>query len=155
AVAYAPNGKLLAVGFIPSEAPAGWLRLWDRNVPPPQRRDRVPFKAHAKQICCLAFAPDSKALASGGDGSVKVWEPDTAAVLRELTRGPGEVRGLAFSPDGKELAVAAGQVVEIWEWKQGQKRTTLSGRAGDVCCVAFAAGGKLLAWGDGATVRLS
>jgi WD40 repeat protein len=65
---------------------------------------------------CLAFSPDSKTLALGGDdGVIRLWDTRgwrERAVLRTHTDA---VRSVAFSPDGRRL-VSCGQDRRVMVW---------------------------------------
>ena len=118
AVAFSPDGKLLAVGVaIPSETPSGGnyprgeVILWDVAAGEPRRR----LAGHAGEVNCLAFSPDGKVLASGGhrqytlhdygtEQNLKLWEAETGRELRTILGQGGAINGLAFSPDGTTLA---------------------------------------------------
>src|SRR5207253_2355504 len=54
---------------------------------------------------CLAFSPDGRMLAVGGDDhKVRLYDLATGAQIRQFTGHDNEVHSLAFSADGKVLA---------------------------------------------------
>jgi len=128
ALAFSPDGKLLASGgAVPSEEPPekGYARgeviLWD--VATGEKR-RV-LKGHPGEVNCLAFSPDGKILASGGQRQFLLVTPDTA------------------------------QNLKLWDIATGKEIVTLLGQTHGVTCVAFSADGNTLASGSGdGTVKL-
>src|SRR5439155_11122389 len=70
ALAFAPDGKLLAAGsgLLHKE---GKVRLWDAAT----GEELHTFGGFAGHVAGVAFSPDGKLLAAAGrDGTVKVWE---------------------------------------------------------------------------------
>src|SRR5262249_45237625 len=96
---------------------------------------------------CVAFAPDSKLLASGDNrGGIKLWDLRTGTELRRLAgHGKESIHGLAFSPDGTTLASTAGDgTVRLWDVSSGEGKRTIK-LDGNLSGVAFSPDGSLLA----------
>jgi WD40 repeat protein len=65
----------------------------------------------------FAFSADGSqvATAGGGDGTIRLWDPETGALRLELRGREVPVRTVAFSPDGTRLAaIDADGVVRVW-----------------------------------------
>jgi WD40 repeat protein len=70
AVAFSPDGKILAAGQW-----NGKIRLWDAATLAPWVSSPIP--AHSDMIFDPAFSPDGKHIATPSkDGTVKIWSPD-------------------------------------------------------------------------------
>src|SRR5262249_55014571 len=93
----------------------------------------------------LAFSADGALLATGGQDSLRLWEP---ATLRELRRFGSIARShdrAALSPDGRLLASMADGGVRLWETATGARRALVGGAEDE-----FARDPVFL--GDGATI---
>jgi WD40 repeat protein len=153
-LAFAPHGKMLAVGFT-----GGWIRLIDvagRDLQ--ERRELVgrfviPF--------AMAFSPDAKTLAiarfctsdgrgrfiSGGPGqTVRVFELATGKERWSFTRSKTSVSSLSFARDGKSLAFGweDGKVTLV-EDATGKQRAEFQAGTAAVNAIAHSPNSKLLA----------
>ena len=103
-----------------------------------------------------AFAPDGKRfLATGYDGSLRLFNAKTYKEIRTLEGHAGKVWAVTFSADGKH-AVSGGfdGTVRLWDLSNGLGKT-FEGHKDYVRSVAISAGGKwILSGGDDRTVRL-
>jgi WD40 repeat protein len=68
-------------------------------------------------VFTVAFSPDGKTLATGGDDSVaRVWDPATGKPLAVLEGHTDVVRSLAFDPKGELLVTgSADKTVKTWK----------------------------------------
>jgi WD40 repeat protein len=87
---------------------------------------------HGAGVGAVAFAPDGRTLASGGnDGTVRLWDVATGKEVRRFGPEPGRVLRLWFTPDGRVLIAAhelaapssgvtaweAGTGRQLWSWE--------------------------------------
>jgi WD40 repeat protein len=92
------------------------------------------FREHLGPVRGVAFSPDGRALAHGGDdNSARLWNVK-AGVQSSVLQGPSNhgldvmpmVMGVAFSPDGKTLASTSFQsVVRLWDLQTGKLAASL------------------------------
>jgi WD40 repeat protein/tRNA A-37 threonylcarbamoyl transferase component Bud32 len=139
AVAFSPDGAHLAL------AQSMAVTVWDVAT----RKRRLTLDRGGY---CLAYSPDGRQLATGGDvlfaqkGKIIIWDTATGKQQRQAAGHPGIIGALAWSSDGKHLASTGyDRTVKIWDAATGQERFTLRGHADTVSSVAFSADGTRLA----------
>lgn len=135
----------------------GWVRLPHDPLDPASRV--VPFAEHPylAWLQAIAISPDSRWLASDGDGrEILIRDLRSGVVRRRLTSNTGGVFALAWSGDGRRLASADSDGrVRLWEPDEGRLELELAGHEWSVRALAWSGDGRLLASaGDDAVVRV-
>ena len=120
ALSFVSSSELLAVG-----GDDGIVRLWNaltcqlqgqggfgnQCMDMPQR-----LYAHTGAVRTLAWSPDGRFLATGGDdGILAIWHPARAHNSLLKVRHTAPVLAVGWSSNGKRVAVASGDTVTIWE----------------------------------------
>ncbi|HEV3447352.1 MAG TPA: sigma-70 family RNA polymerase sigma factor [Gemmataceae bacterium] len=149
AVAFSPDGKHLAAGD-----GSGTVVLWNIDsgkainqlgLAIDRRLDPEVTAQSRSAVRALAFSPDTKTLAAGGDRVVKLWDLATGRERGNLGGARESPLAIAFSPDGRILASAdSNQRVRIWDVTSG-KLSAVSQAPGLGKGLAFSPDGKLLA----------
>ena len=133
---------------------------------------------HRYTVHCVAFSPDGKTLASGGeDNTIILWDMTTGEHIKTLARPTGPFVGptdtlvghtdtvysVAFSPDGTTLASGSeDSTIILWDMTTGEHIKTLArptgpfvgptdllaGHTDTVYSVAFSPDGTTLASGS-------
>jgi hypothetical protein len=138
AVAFSPNGHLLAVGS------SLGVYFYD-----PQTGQEVRFIPTQTWVRSLAFSPDGETIVTGSyDPLVRLWRVSDGTLLHEFTGHTAWVRSVAFSPDGKLLASASDDnTARIWSVQDKTSLKTLTIGLNGVRAVAFSPDGLMLATG--------
>jgi len=148
------------------------IRLWDMATATPLAASA----AHDQAVVALAFAPDGRSLASGGDDAMlRLWNQE----LRPLWRRQAghHVYGVSFTPDGRWIVTGGressgfqalfrqllgirlgggnGTTVRLWRAADGALVDAVGAQPADVFSLAISPDGKLLASGaDDGSVAL-
>jgi RNA polymerase sigma factor (sigma-70 family) len=111
-----PDGKTLAA----TERNNVAFRLWDISSGKERGRFRLEGGLHK-----LAFSPDGKLLAVGGNKRLVILDVASGKELFTITGEHASNRSLAFSPDGKLLASAGFLSFVIWDTTTGKEDLVL------------------------------
>ncbi len=132
AVAYSPDGKLVATGSFDKT-----IKLWNAADGKELRTFAGP-QGHQSLVLSIAFAPGGDRLASGGaDNFAKLWDVPSAKPVREVAVG-GAGPKVAVAADGKAYAVgSADGKIRVFAAADGKQSAEIPTGGGAVRSLAF------------------
>lgn len=145
-LAFAPNGRMLAVGMSD-----GSIRIWD----PTKGQRTIAFGAHGGAVASLAFADDGRTLAStcATERVARLWNVDRGQLVATLVGHTMPVQSTVFTPGSRLLATAgADGSVRLWDAATGQLLETFSVQDGPFTKVTVSPDGRLLAGGGNGSI---
>ena len=150
--AFSPDGAILATGMFNGE-------IVFRNSANGAEIRR--FAAHEKvstlggSLKFLRFSPDGKLLVSGGtDKDVKVWNTETARLVRVLHCFKDYSSALAISPDGRRVFAAghSDRTAKLFDLQTGEILADLGEQRKEILSAEFAPDGKTFVTGGSDSV---
>lgn len=128
-----------------------WIALADytdqANVLVYQRDNPLAVRTlPALQCECLAFFPDERRLAAGGQNSLHFFELQTGRELRRLAAHSSTLTDVAFHPLGELLAtVSHDRTLKVWQAETGELQTSIVAHSDRIRAVAWSPDGKTIA----------
>jgi WD40 repeat protein/nucleoside phosphorylase len=154
---------VLELGGFVEDVPDGVTSSRRKRESFPLPRDRgtllCQYDVHASWVVVVAWEPDGTRIASaGGDGTVRIWEAETAESLLTYRGHTGllnkmniqaTIYTVAWAPEGLRLVSAGdGSNVYVWNATTGQTLTLYQGHSGwlpNVYAAAWSPNGKHIA----------
>lgn len=129
-IAYSPKGDMVATGSRDNK-----IEVWNAA----DGRRLLTLEVSAGEAGVVAFSPDNKMLAVGGDSVVDIFELSSGKRKGSLDTIDFTVMALAFDGRGKTLAVGGSSPdIVLYDVGRGQVTGTLSGHTGAISAMRFA-----------------
>jgi WD40 repeat protein len=157
ALAFSPDGKMLATATGNPMTNEGTARLWDAST---GKQIGKEIK-HPSRVRAVAFSHDGKFLVTGsgeglGEGEARLWNAVSAEPVGKPFAHKAPVWSVALSPDGKTLLTGCDdKIPRLWRVDSPEKPyKQLPVHAERIIAVAFGPEGKTVLTAGGSSAQL-
>ncbi len=122
-------------------------------------------------LCCLAFSPDNKRIASNdGYSDFSIWEIETGRKILTIKGHTHPVRYVSFRPDGKYMISASGSIegieydgeiehsddsIRVWNAETGEELMRIKGHESRINTASYSPdGGRIVSASADRTIRI-
>jgi WD40 repeat protein len=163
------NTRVLAVACTPPGAAHNWCvsgaadgigRIWDLDGTgdKPLRELKDADRGHRGAITCVAFSPDGKTCATGGeDHHICLWDAATGALRYRFPAGHrGPVTSIQFTPRSQMVSTGRDNSLRLWTLGENGARLEASTdrRSGDVAVLGVSPDGNEVLFDQGKMLRI-
>lgn len=111
------------------------------------------FEGHSGQVTGLAVLDPRRFVSCAHDGTLRLWDVDTASELRRFEGHEGRAHSLASLDGQRVLSGGADKTIRLWDVETGRELRRIVGHAGGVTCLTLLEG-RLLSGSEDRTLRL-
>jgi WD40 repeat protein len=113
------------------------------------------YRGHSGTVRSLAWSPDGKSLASGGDdNTVQVWDATKLTTLYTYHGHSARVNAVTWSPPDSKYLASADQNGMLQIWQAANGRSTFPSTDQATMVVDWSHNGKYFAIGSGETIQV-
>ncbi len=124
-----PNG-----GYLAAAGRGGCIRIWS-TVSGQQVQD---WKGHRLRVNAIAWSPDGKRLASGGDErNILIWDIASGKPVVVLPERPGRITSLTFCGPNRLASGGSDNLIHVWDLPSAKELSRLVGHTGSVTALVW------------------
>jgi WD40 repeat protein len=146
-VAATPRWAIFRCGDVLDER--GDFGVWDLEADEP-----VAFEGHSDSVNDFAVTADGQIVSASQDGTLRVWDVQTARELLVLAGHESGVRAVALTGDGRAVSASEDGTLRVWHLATGRELALLAGHEDGVSVVAVTGGGRAVSGSDDGTLRI-
>jgi WD40 repeat protein len=102
------------------------------------------LQAQEKESSSIAFSPDGRRLAAGGEGdfALRIWDVENGRVERKIEGHTSDITSVRYLADGRFVLTASELAAIVWDARSGREVARLKHHTGPVVALAVHPSGR-------------